>query len=431
MNFQRLRTLLERHYGWATEAIHDRELLNAVQAQALALGVDFKSQPDRVLSMICNDPRQLAKLAESLAVHETWFFRGSPQLQHAVDYLVSKRQQLALNQERVPLRILSAPCSTGEEAYSLAILLSQRGLTHRDVTIDGVDQSELAIQRARLGLYNQNAFREAGWDKPHMVAGIHSSHNLWQVDSSIASMVRLDVGNLLEMPAPLLPYDCIFCRNLLIYLSQPKRAELLKRLSQWLTPQGRIYVSAVEAPIANEAGLTAIAPLELQVFSKSVAPAPTSEPHPLVVRTKPRSPSTLTSSRSNLHTSAPSSSIAIADPVSTREPTAELAHNDLAHSELTQAEQAADAGRFSEAEKILEALPPNERFTAAAQFLRGVIAQAQGKLDEAQYAWEQAVYLDPQHGPALQRLWLSATARGDSRLAEQYRRRWLKRRVET
>jgi chemotaxis protein methyltransferase WspC len=421
MNFQRLRTLLERHYGWATEAIHDRELLNAVQAQALALSMDFKSQPDRVLSIICQDPKQLAKLAESLAVHETWFFRGSSQLQHAVDHLVSKRQQLALNQERVPLRILSAPCSTGEEAYSLAILLSQRGLNHRDVTIDGVDQSELAIQRARQGLYNQNSFRETGWEQPHMVAGIHSSHNLWQVDSSIASMVRLEVGNLLEMPAPLLPYDCIFCRNLLIYLSQPKRAELLKRLAQWLTPQGRIYVSAVEAPIAHEAGLTAIAPLELQVFSKSVTPAMISEPHPPAVRTKPRAPSTLTNSRSNLHTSAPSSSVAIADPVSTREPAAEL----------TRAEQAADAGRFSEAEKILAALPPNERFTAAAQFLRGVIAQAQGKLDEAQYAWEQAVYLDPQHGPALQRLWLSATSRGDSRLAEQYRRRWLKRRVET
>lgn len=421
MNFQRLRTLLERHYGWATEAIHDRELLNAVQTQALAMSVDFKSQPDRVLSLICNDAKQLAKLAESLAVHETWFFRGSSQLQHAVDHLVSKRQQLALNQERVPLRILSAPCSTGEEAYSLAILLSQRGLTHRDITIDGVDQSELAIQRARLGLYNQNSFREAGWDKPHMVAGIHSSHNLWRVDSSIASMVRLTVGNLLEMPAPPLPYDCIFCRNLLIYLSQPKRAELLKRLSQWLTPQGRIYVSAVEAPIAHEAGLTAIAPLELQVFSKSVTPAMTSEPHSPLVRTKPRSPSTLTNARSNLHISVPSSSVAVADPVSTRDPAAEL----------TRAEQAADAGRFSEAEKILEALPPNERFTAAAQFLRGVIAQAQGKLDEAQYAWEQAVYLDPQHGPALQRLWLSATARGDSRLAEQYRRRWLKRRVET
>jgi chemotaxis protein methyltransferase WspC len=421
MNFQRLRTLLERHYGWATEAIHDRELLNAVQAQALALSMDFKSQPDRVLSIICQDPKQLAKLAESLAVHETWFFRGSSQLQHAVDHLVSKRQQLALNQERVPLRILSAPCSTGEEAYSLAILLSQRGLNHRDVTIDGVDQSELAIQRARQGLYNQNSFRETGWEQPHMVAGIHSSHNLWQVDSSIASMVRLEVGNLLEMPAPLLPYDCIFCRNLLIYLSQPKRAELLKRLAQWLTPQGRIYVSAVEAPIAHEAGLTAIAPLELQVFSKSVTPAMISEPHPPAVRTKPRPPSTLTNSRSNLHTSAPSSSVAIADPVSTREPAAEL----------TRAEQAADAGRFSEAEKILAALPPNERFTAAAQFLRGVIAQAQGKLDEAQYAWEQAVYLDPQHGPALQRLWLSATSRGDSRLAEQYRRRWLKRRVET
>jgi chemotaxis protein methyltransferase WspC len=111
--------------------------------------------------------------------------------------------------------------------------------------------------------------------------------------------------------------------------------------------------------------------------------------------------------------------------------TAEPAREQDLLAELSRAEQAADAGRFAEAEAILSSLSANDKFSAAAQFLRGVIAQAQGKLDEAQYAWEQAVYLDPQHGPALQRLWLAATSRGDNRLAEQYRRRWLKRRVES
>lgn len=423
MNFQRLRTLLERHYGWATEAIHDRELQNAVQALAHELSLDFKAQPERVLSILCQDPKLLAKLAEALAVHETWFFRGIAQLQHAVDYLAGRRLQIGLSSDVAPFRILSAPCSTGEEAYSLAILLSQRGFTSRDVIIDGLDQSENAIDRARLGSYNHNSFRESLWNTPNTIAGIRPLGDRWHVESQIANMVQFHVGNLLEMFAPPGLYDCIFCRNLLIYLSQSKRLELLQRLAQWLTPQGRIYVSAVEAPIAHEAGLTAIAPLELQIFVPHQAKESShfSESSQPVSRFK-RIPSTTHSvARPVLPRPLLQTPLAVADPPKPQD----------ADLDLVRAEQAADAGRFAEAESILNGLPTNIKLSAAAQFLRGVVAQAQGKLDEAQFAWEQAVYLDPQHGPALQRLWLAATSRGDNRLAEQYRRRWLKRRVES
>lgn len=426
MNFQRLRTLLERHYGWATDAIHDRELQNAVQALAHRLSIDVNAQADRVLSLICQDPHLLAKLAEALAVHETWFFRGFAQLQHAVDSIVLKRKST----NQLPLKVLSAPCSTGEEAYSLALLLYQRGFTQRDVIIDGFDQSEVAIERARLAQYNRNSFREAQWNDPRSIAGLHPQHDNWQVDSQVTNMVRLQVANLLEMPMSPGLYDCIFCRNLLIYLSPAKRLELLQRMAQWLTPSGRIYVSPVEAPIAHEAGLIAIAPLELQIFAQTPAhpvscenkvpsqryrgPLSSNQLDPRSNFSRPISPRTKTSMSAVAHT-------AVAEAV----PDTDLTHN------LARAEQAADAGRFAEAEEILRALPPSDKLSAAAQFLRGVIAQAQGRLDEAQYAWEQAVYLDPQHGPALQRLWLAATSRGDKRLAEQYRRRWLKRRTES
>jgi chemotaxis protein methyltransferase WspC len=423
MNFQRLRTLLERHYGWATEAIHDRELQNAVQAQAHELSLDFKTQPERVLSILCQDPKLLAKLAEALAVHETWFFRGIAQLQHAVDYLAGRRIQIGLSSDGAPFKILSAPCSTGEEAYSLALLLSQRGFTSREVIIDGIDQSETAIDRARLGSYNHNSFRESLWNTPNTIAGIRPLGDRWHVESQIANMVQFHVGNLLEMFAPPGLYDCIFCRNLLIYLSQSKRLELLQRLAQWLTPQGRIYVSAVEAPIAHEAGLTAIAPLELQIFVPSQAKESShfSESSQPASRFKRIPSTTHSAARTAFAHPVVQAEVAVVAPPKSHD--AEL--------DLVRAEQAADAGRFAEAEAILNGLPTNIKLTAAAQFLRGVVAQAQGKLDEAQFAWEQAVYLDPQHGPALQRLWLAATSRGDKRLAEQYRRRWLKRRVES
>jgi chemotaxis protein methyltransferase WspC len=422
MNFQRLRTLLERHYGWATEAIHDRELQNAVQAQADAMSLDFKTQPERVLSILCQDSGQLAKLAQALAVHETWFFRGIAQLKHAVDFLAAKRFERNNTSGFSPLRILSAPCSTGEEAYSLAILLWQRGLTPRDVIIDGFDQSELAIEKARLALYPQNSFRELQWNIPNNIAGLHTQGDRWQVDSDIASMVHFRVANLLELPNSPGLYDCIFCRNLLIYLSQSKRLELLHRLAQWLTPHGVLYVSAVEAPIALEAGLIACPPLEFQIFTPG-KPRTTLENDLSFLppkRIAAESPSFDPPASSRWTTKRPALSV----PATAIEPVL-AEHKDIS---IARAEEAANAGRFSEAEAILNSISSKDQFSAEAQFLRGVIAQAQGKLDEAQFAWEQAVYLDPQHGPALQRLWLAATSRGDNRLAEQYRRRWLKRR---
>jgi|GEM_PF-1108114 len=433
MNFQRLRTLLERHYGWAAEAIHDRELQNAVQAQADAMSLDFNSQPERVLSILCQDSGQLAKLAQALAVHETWFFRGVAQLKHAVDFLAAKRLDRNSPLSSQPLRVLSAPCSTGEEAYSLAILLWQRGLTQRDVIIDGLDQSELAIEKARLALYHQNSFRELQWNTPNHIAGLHAQGDRWQVDSNVASMVHFRVANLLELPNSPGLYDCIFCRNLLIYLSQSKRLELLRGLAQWLTPQGILYVSAVEAPIALEAGLIACPPLEFQIFTPGNSRT-NLEKNPSVLPPK-RSPAESTSfdspvsSKWNNNRSALSvrelSVPAISVPAVPIEP-ARSENKDIS---MARAEDAANAGRFAEAEAILNSISSKDQFSAEAQFLRGLIAQAQGKLDEAQFAWEQAVYLDPQHGPALQRLWLAATSRGDNRLAEQYRRRWLKRRV--
>lgn len=433
MSFQRLRTLLERHYGWADAAIHDRELQNAVQAQADAMSLDFKAQPERVLSILCQDSGQLAKLAQALAVHETWFFRGIAQLKHAADFLAAKRLDQNGASVSQPLRVLSAPCSTGEEAYSLAILLWQRGFTQRDVIIDGLDQSELAIQKARLALYHQNSFRELQWNIPNHIAGFHAQGDRWQVDGDVASMVHFRAANLLDLPNPPGLYDCIFCRNLLIYLSQSKRLDLLRRLAQWLTPQGILYVSAVEAPIALEAGLIACPPLEFQIFTPGKLRTTQENDRSILPpkRISAESSSFDSSVGSKWNNKRPSLSVTppLVTPLSVPAEASESARSENKDISMARAEEAANAGRFAEAEAILNSISSKEQFSAEAQFLRGVIAQAQGKLDEAQFAWEQAVYLDPQHGPALQRLWLAATSRGDNRLAEQYRRRWLKRRV--
>jgi len=216
-------------------------------------------------------------------------------------------------------------------------------------------------------------------------------------------------------------YECIFCRNLLIYVSPKKRIELLHQLASWLTESGRLYLSAVEASAAQEAGLQQLSPVELQIYrapgrnAVKERPAPKAELRPhFTAQVSP----------------APRLQVLPKTPATTA-PKRPLAPTVESTDSLKRAEDAADAGKLDEAESILAKLDKRTQSSAEVLFLRGVIAQARGSLDEAQHAWEQAIYLDPAHGPALQRLWLAASARGDMRLAEQYRRRWLKRRVET
>lgn len=460
MNLERLKTLLCNRFGWDQESIPDRELNTALQKRAVALGIDFFRQPEHVVSVICHDPQQLLLLSESLAVHETWFFRGIAQLQDAVNHLSESHHHSDNSFNNTPIRFLSAPCSTGEEAYSLAILLSQRGFHSRNVRIDGIDLSSTAVAQARVAAYTQNAFRELGWNHPSLLPGIQRCEDRWCVNQEIRGLVRFEVANLLDNTPPPYQYDYIFCRNLLIYLSHQSRRELLQRLASWLTPQGRLYVSPVEATIAQEADLGALEPYDLQVFGamkkndpvapnvlkpKSFLPPKASlndvrnrdQQSPFFV-SSPTKPSSGTSaqhavarSESNGFASRPLRQSAAASGVTTTIASPNGATtNNVTDNILLEAEQAADAGQLDKAELILAKLKDTNHMSAAIHFLQGVVAQARGKLDEAQYAWEQAVYLDPQHGPALQRLWLSASARGDLRLAEQYRRRWLKRRVD-
>jgi chemotaxis protein methyltransferase WspC len=460
MTLERLKTLLCNRFGWDQESIPDRELNTALQKRAVALGIDFSRQPEHVVSVICHDPQQLLLLSESLAVHETWFFRGIAQMQDAVNHLSKSYHHADHSFNNTPIRFLSAPCSTGEEAYSLAILLSQHGFHSRNVRVDGVDLSSAAVAQARIAAYTQNAFRELGWSLPSLVPGIQRCEDRWCVNQEIRGLVRFEVANLLDNTPPPYQYDYIFCRNLLIYLSHQRRRELLQRLASWLTPQGRLYVSPVEATIAQEADLVALEPYDLQVFGtmKKNAPIAASNVKPKSflpakaglndVRNRERQSASFVSSTtkpasgasaqrvvvrpesSGLSSRPLGQSAAAIDNTTTIASPNGAATNSVTDNILLEAEQAADAGQLDKAELILAKLKDTNHMSAAIHFLKGVVAQARGNLDEAQYAWEQAVYLDPQHGPALQRLWLAASARGDLRLAEQYRRRWLKRRVD-
>ncbi|MFO0928241.1 MAG: protein-glutamate O-methyltransferase CheR [Gemmataceae bacterium] len=160
------------------------------------------------------DAAEFARLVDEVVVPETWFFRGGDLFWHLADHVRAAA---------APVRVLSLPCSTGEEPYSLAIALTERGVPPARWSIEAVDLSGRHVEQARRGVYRAFSFRQLPTslrDRYFSPAG-----DDWQLSPAIRTAVQFRVGNILE-PALLGvvgPFDLVFCRNLFIYLGRDAR----------------------------------------------------------------------------------------------------------------------------------------------------------------------------------------------------------------
>jgi len=166
-----------------------------------------------------DDAAERQQLVEEVVVGESWFFRDSQVFAFVTDLAVTR----AGLPGHGPLRVLCAPCAGGEEPFSVAMALLDAGLAADQFAIDAVDVSHTALERAHVGRYSANAFRNADcsfrerWFRPDGTGSI--------IDAAVRACVRFSVGNLVDdsFAAGRERYDVIFCRNLLIYLTSAAR----------------------------------------------------------------------------------------------------------------------------------------------------------------------------------------------------------------
>lgn len=294
------------------------------------------------------------ELVEEVLVHETWFFRDPG----VFDALASFARQRG-----GPLRVLSAPCSTGEEAYSCAIALQEVGLARDACTIVGVDVSERALARARAARYGPSSFRSTrtGWEDHALSAPDERGTRL--VTETLRERVQFRCANLVE-PRALedeAPFDVVLCRNLVVYLTPEARARLARTLARRLAPGGVLFLGHAE----ELAGFERWGPASGLAFRAASA----------VLRALPEPKAAAT---------PPASALPV---VPAQEPRA-----------LETARALADRGRLDEAlahaeRAVREAR--DVRASARAYTLLGSIESARGRASEALRAWQRAVYLDP------------------------------------
>lgn len=202
------------------------------------------------------------QLAGYLTVGETYFFRDPDALEHlAAQHLAPLIQaRRAAGQRR--LRLWSAGCCTGEEAYSLALVL-ERLLPDAEawqLECLGSDVNPAFLDKARLATYGDWSFRKGGESLKRLCFS-PQGRGLWQLNPAVARRVRFFVHNLAvaDYPDPargLAECDLILCRNVLMYFGAEAAHAALRRLWHCLSDSGLLLLSAVEAGLAGAAGLS-------------------------------------------------------------------------------------------------------------------------------------------------------------------------------
>lgn len=367
---------------------------------------------------------QLA-LIEAVIVPETWFFRY-PESFLTLGKLAATRLTELMNAR--PLRILSLPCSTGEEPYSIAMALFDAGLAARQFVVDAVDISSWSIDKAQRAMYGKNSFRgeQIAFRDRHFSpeADGHRVSEKVREQINFQSGNVLDSGLLASQPA----YDFVFCRNLLIYFDQGTQQQVFKLLMRLTREDGVLFIGPAEGNLLTRLGMRSIGVAQSFAFRRvpeqEVAPASVplrpAAPLSLPTKAKPFAPRPLTVARSQKPLSgvAPSSGIAPSSGVAK----ADSRHED-ADSLLVLIASLANQGKSVEAFAACERYLKRYEPVAQVFYWQGLLRDLAGQSGAAQGLYRKALYLEPQHPEALAQLAALLAAQGDGAGARRLQER--------
>jgi len=184
------------------------------------------------------------EVVEALTTNESSFFRDGKPFEHLRKILPALAASRPAGQA---LRVWSAASSTGQEAYSVAMIVNELGpvLGGRRVEIIGTDLSRDVLARAQEGLFSQFEVQR-GLPVQLLVKYFKPDSGRWRISDGLRSMVRWQCYNLLENPAILGRFDIIFCRNVLIYFDSATKTQVLANIANQLQPDGYVYLGGAE-----------------------------------------------------------------------------------------------------------------------------------------------------------------------------------------
>lgn len=206
-------------------------------------------------------------VVEAMTTNESFFFRDDKPFTHFKASTLPS--MLAARPAGSTLRVWSAASSSGQEAYSLAMILTDAKMQvgDRRCEIVGTDIAREQLSRARDGVYSQFEVQR-GLPIQMLARHFRKEETNWRLSDAIRSMVQFREWNLLSDLKPLGRFDVVFCRNVLIYFDQPTKARVLDAIAAQMPPDGVLYLGGAETvlgitqkfvPLAGERGVYGLA----------------------------------------------------------------------------------------------------------------------------------------------------------------------------
>lgn len=198
---------------------------------------------DYYYALKVDDHREWDRAWEALSVQETYFYREISQINALVENIIPEWFQ----KTSLPFRVWSAACATGEEPYSIAIALAERGFADRPIEIFASDASPAALEKARQGIYRAKSFRAISPDLQEKYFKPVSGG--WKLSPEIMKRVTFMRVNLLEIGeiSPVARVQAIFCRNVFIYFSRHAIRQTVAMMAAKMSPGAHLFVGASES----------------------------------------------------------------------------------------------------------------------------------------------------------------------------------------
>ena len=355
---------------------------------------------------------EICALAEDLTITETYFFRHAEQFRALAEAALPER--MAARGVRRALRLLSVGCSSGEEAYTLAIVARQ-AQPDPDWTISvlGLDANRAMLRKAAAARYSAWSLRET----PDAVrqTWFHRQDGAYEVDARVRGVVRFKQHNVADEDPVLWPpdeYDVIFCRNLLMYLTPATQAALVQRMTRSLTPAGYLFLGHTDSLGNRPDGLELRNSHSTFYYRRPAAPTPAPAPRMEPPRAMARPAPPARQDRYD-RILALMREERFADALDEVERTAPAQPHGL----LLRGVLLTQAGRLDDAEMVVRGLLDTDGTYADAHHLLGVCLEGGTPVNVAIEHYRLAAYLDPAFAMPRLRLGLLARRRGDHRAA--------------
>jgi chemotaxis protein methyltransferase CheR len=404
---------IERLFGFPPDPSRrdDLEVIFAERLSATGNAADPARYLDRLAQASPNDPAELDALAALLTVPETYFFRMPDHFTALTGYALPAVLRANTSPGHRPrhaggkptLRILSAGCATGEEPYTIAILLHERfpQLRDWDVEIVGIDLSRTALDRARSGLYTEWSLRATSPER--RTASFTRVGGKFQLVPAIRNAVDFRPANLLDLPDLGGPFDIIFCRNVLIYFTPTAVLQAIDGLTDILVPGGFLFLGPAETLRGISRNFHLLHTHEAFFYQRKdgflqASPAPYAAPSPVSRPATPpaRTPVPDTSGNADWYDAILRSSTrldSLFDPSLTPEPPrakhlpsapSPLPNPPAPGFDMDQFLALAAAERFSQAIDMLDLLPPGSASTEDLRLMRAVMLTNLNRRDESE-----------------------------------------------